>query len=1261
MSPLDPLFARAIDHVFLRDDSTVLVPIDLPLDRLSPIGTESLPPVELLRTTDLVHIVFRFVNLDLTTDASPRLTRKIASRPAYLVAQFGAQHLLEQAFFDSAGNVAPTDPPPVLPPKPSESVPLPVQAILSGASRLVFRVTDQQISFSEAGLLDAMRSLPLSVAPHAETFLDLLPWWVVATDVHALAPVARVSRTLNRSAARIAPTVAARRALTDLAGRGRLQRSALYVEAAYGPWSAVAAVTDRIDDINILTPLPRIPRTPPVPRAPSSTETAIELPWRLQLSPHAKGAFAHSTSEVSHSERVELWHTRLGTRADDLTINETDPVARTVRAIWTRDFDRAGGTIPVKLGDIPPELPGGDPFLSPLTSRDRKMIVHQSSNFALKGMPPLWSPRAARVNNLMLTTLGGWLDSEAKFPITAGALSLQEWTHRATMGRDQFVKVVYSGILHPFGHRASLIKITERRVPEGGTHAILFQRLFIIVRQPERLFRVSSNASLNNRMPFSWVRILTESTPPLMDPGNGLLPSKLNGQMFVPHVASDSASPNAAGGTPFHFRMLASDVDNHLIEFNGPLVFIEESIVDVASPQPNLDKANATNIEYDMRGQRIAFASPDEPDDTTLSTRTIIFDAERDPVKRPNYILPVLRVTKAIVPAMSAFTGQNDPVALSYPTAFAANGFDASKNWSALFLQLADAQGNEAANPAVLGFATKSDRSGGFVSPSVGMKALARRVGPVGGDLASLTTNKAAFSVGSMFPADAAKLFGVLSLADLLTNGPMPAFVTQAVTAVVSLQENIARAQAFVQAHIAVFEARSAAVGTAANDLATHAAAFPAALALVAKEPHPTDQVTTLLTAMAADLTALMVPFDDTVSPLPFARPTLEQMRALLGAVRSAAATAAATATMIAQFYQGVALPEIVTARLDWEIKLKSWPATFPLFVPKPGGSGMLRLVSEIQVPTGGGTPSALISCALPPFGIMLMGKDPFVGINVSVMEFSVRPGSKPDVNVELDEGNGIQFLGPLAFVETLKDIIPFDGFSDPPFLDVSTAGIRAGFDLALPDVPMGIFALSNIHLGAELVVPFIGESMEFRFFFATREDPFRLQVSLFAGGGFFAITVSPKGLKIIEASFEFGAAVAMSFVVASGSLSVMAGIYFKLELKGTTQSVQLTGYFRARGEVDVLGLISASIELYLELSYFNDGGKAKAIGKASISIEVSVCFLSFSVSVSCEKKLAGSAGDPTFVDMMGPYTDHRQRALDPWLDYCQAFAPEGV
>ena len=281
-----------------------------------------------------------------------------------------------------------------------------------------------------------------------------------------------------------------------------------------------------------------------------------------------------------------------------------------------------------------------------------------------------------------------------------------------------------------------------------------------------------------------------------------------------------------------------------------------------------------------------------------------------------------------------------------------------------------------------------------------------------------------------------------------------------------------------------------------------------------------------------------------------------------------------------------------------------------------------------------------------------------FLTLHFELIEFSIVPGKKPDVNVQFREPNGIEFDGPLSFVNRLKDIIPFDGFSDPPYLDVDTNGIKAGFDLAIPDLAVGVFALTNISLGAHFVVPFIDESIETKFNFCTRENPFRLSVSLFAGGGFFGVTITPKNLRILEAAFEFGAAIEVNLGVASGGVSIMAGVYFKLETNddGDTEAT-LSGYFRLRGEVDVLGLISASIELYLELTYETATGKA--VGRATITIEVEVFFFSFSVSVSAEKKFAGSAGDPSFEDVMGLHALAPAGAERPWNTYCHAFADE--
>lgn len=1302
MPNFDPLLASAIRRVFVAAESMVKPPVEnaIPFDRIIvPAGhghdaTESLPPVTLLRSSDLLEVTFRFVNLALTRTGPPHLVRNKASSPAFLIAVFGPQHLLEQAFFADAGGNIRQSPPTgdeqaASPPSPAtESPGYPVQAILSKASRLVFRVGTEEIAYTETGLVSAMGRLPLSVVPHAEAYSSLLSWSAVAANAGVLDRVSRSVTAATKAASRPATTGRAATArpqvpgdrhaanlLTALSTYARTQRTASQIDARFGAHSAVAAVAHGVDVGKLLGPSHRPTRTPPKLREPYATETAIELPWRLQLSPHGKGAFAHSAAVVDHAGRVELWHTRLGTRVDapptdtpgqQPAVNENDPATRTVRAVWTREFDVADWApdrqpleFPVEdLGD-PATLP---PFRAALSQRDRMLIVHETSNYHAPGMPRTWTPTPVAVNNLMLTALGGWLDSEVRFDHTSTELTLEEWKHRATMGRDHYVKVVYSGLLAPFGHRASLVKVTERKVVAGDDHATLYQRIFVVVRQPERSFGSSGSVAQKNRMPFTWVRILTASTPPLALP-ESLYPGV--GQIFMPKIAVPTGSP-----APFRFRVLARDVDNHLLEFEGPMVFIEDSRFGKADTATALAQANkSAAISYPMRGQRVAYAPPGDADDTTLATAAMRFDAELDTAgggAARNYILPVLTTASATVPALSAFTGQSDPVLLGYPTVYADNGFGGKgKNDGEVFLALVKADG-AAADAVTMGFHAKSDRSGGFVSPSVDVKALARRVGPVGGDLATLASDAKSFDVGSMFGLDTAKLFGILPLAQLLpkTGGVLPKFVTQAVSSVTALQQSIAQVQSILAGQASAFTAQTAAVRAAVEALVQHASEFADATAKLAASPPVVADFAPILSGIHDAATLLSGTLAAVDNSLALPRPVAEQLDALLRLL--AEATAAASDIdeligLITSFYAGGLVPEVINARLDWETQLTNWPDdSTKIFVP--GGDAKLRLVAEIRGTLRGGAPQALTSCSLPPFELRLMGATHFVSIRVAVMEFSARPGHKPDVNVRLEgAGQGIEFAGPLAFVETLKQIIPFDGFSDPPYLDISTSGLRAGFDLAIPDLAMGIFALTNVHLGAELIVPFIGESLEFRFFFATRENPFRLQVALFAGGGFFAITISPDGLRVIEASFEFGAAVAMSFVVASGSLSVMAGIYFRLEISGATQQVQLTGYFRARGEVDVLGLISACIELYLELSYLEEGGKAKAIGKASISIEVSVCFLSFSVSVSCEKKFAGAAGDPTFVQMMGPYTDSHGQAHEPWLEYCRAFAAEAA
>ena len=79
-------------------------------------------------------------------------------------------------------------------------------------------------------------------------------------------------------------------------------------------------------------------------------------------------------------------------------------------------------------------------------------------------------------------------------------------------------------------------------------------------------------------------------------------------------------------------------------------------------------------------------------------------------------------------------------------------------------------------------------------------------------------------------------------------------------------------------------------------------------------------------------------------------------------------------------------------------------------------------------------------------------------------------------------------------------------------------------------------------------------------------------------------------------------------------------------------------------GELEVLGIITISVEFYLE---FRFESPASVYGKASLTVKVEVLFFSASVTLEVERRFAGG-GDPTFADLMD---------APAWNTYCDAFA----
>ena len=417
------------------------------------------------------------------------------------------------------------------------------------------------------------------------------------------------------------------------------------------------------------------------------------------------------------------------------------------------------------------------------------------------------------------------------------------------------------------------------------------------------------------------------------------------------------------------------------------------------------------------------------------------------------------------------------------------------------------------------------------------------------------------------------------------------------------------------------------------------------ALDAASSEADVTSAVATALAAVATRLAALQTVLRTRPLP-PQVKADVERLvNAVLPALADAAAIAD-TITAITGFVNGLDPSGLgLRARFDWRPMLSNFPDVpdaKALFVVRPDG---LRLSVDVRASGQAGVGTDVLA-ELREFSLNLFPSAPLMRLRFDRLAFRAASGRKPEVDVVF---RGIEFVGILSFIETLKELIPFDAFSDPPFLDVSAEGVTSGFTLGLPSVAVGVFSLENISLGADARVPFLGqEALTIGFNFCTREKPFRLTVMLIGGGGFVGIRLSPRGLLVLEMALEAGAVLSVNLGVASGSVSVMVGVYLRLE----ADAGSLTGYFRIRGEVDVLGLISASITLELSLIY--EFASGKLVGRASLEIEVEVFFFSFSVTVSCERRLAGSNGDPTFEQVIGLLPD----GTSPnWSTYCAAFA----
>src|SRR5262249_5717791 len=160
----------------------------------------------------------------------------------------------------------------------------------------------------------------------------------------------------------------------------------------------------------------------------------------------------------------------------------------------------------------------------------------------------------------------------------------------ATLGRDHYVRVVYAGFLCPFGHAASVVKVTERKFEslDGDSKkriAVLRQRFFIVVRERVKHYSGPGHKFHGHNVPITRVAIVTRITPDLLEPGKGwsALKSGGGGDFYKDNGVAERMAfwpmvpaPVSSGGLDFRFEIVATDIVDQRISFPIPLLFVSE-------------------------------------------------------------------------------------------------------------------------------------------------------------------------------------------------------------------------------------------------------------------------------------------------------------------------------------------------------------------------------------------------------------------------------------------------------------------------------------------------------------------------------------------------------------------------------------------------------------------------------------------------------------------------------------------------------------
>jgi hypothetical protein len=403
--------------------------------------------------------------------------------------------------------------------------------------------------------------------------------------------------------------------------------------------------------------------------------------------------------------------------------------------------------------------------------------------------------------------------------------------------------------------------------------------------------------------------------------------------------------------------------------------------------------------------------------------------------------------------------------------------------------------------------------------------------------------------------------------------------------------------------------------------------------------------------------------FDTIDAPGSIDNPQILVPRPILSTVNRAAQSAARTGAQSA-----IAVPAIET-RFVWKPPVNTANLPPPLgAITTPPQNLVLVCKGRLLTPatsdaSADNKPSFDVVGTLAHFTVQF----PIIEIEFDRVTFTAGSGRNPSIDPHI---NAIRFTGDLEFLNALAGLLPTGLNSGSPsalmpagafaqrrlrrdaVVAVQPDGAVVSFDLAVPAFAIGILSIQNIALTSSLSLPFVeGTPLAVRFGLSEPAHMFLVTVGIFGGGGYFGMEVRSDGSVLIEAAIEFGANIAFDIGVAAGGVYFFAGIYFNSD-------GELTAYIRCGGYLEVLEIVSVSIEFYLGLTRQPDNS---LYGTAVLTIGVKVLFHTFSVTQEVHKKIASLGSGPTLSreSTLAPPPPAFEDVVNPsqWQQYCRAFA----